>query len=117
MGDKGPLEFLKNVTKPFEIKLCTGRTKAFTDCDTWDLLNLTPETVLGIPQQLYDDYGVSQTFLQNALSDYLIQSNGMTDISRYGVKEDPVMYVGTTKHYSWPKGGGTLPHVDVINDD
>jgi hypothetical protein len=74
-SDQGPLRFLQTEEKVFEIELCTGIEKAFLKCSDWELLNLKVSTVLGIPDQLYSQYGISQTYLQNALNDYLVQSD------------------------------------------
>lgn len=95
--------------KPFEVALCTGVKKLFKECTNWELLNLTPDTVLDILDQLYQQYEISQTFLQNALSPYLIQTLGKDYLEKkFGLVNPAKFYVGTTKHYSWPKGGGSF---------
>ncbi|KAL9610984.1 MAG: hypothetical protein Q9167_004329 [Letrouitia subvulpina] len=102
---KGSLGFLTNAPEPFNIQLCDGTEKPFLSCSTWGLLNLKPKTVLNLPQDLYDVYGISQTFLQNAIQPYLIQTIGKDSLEdAFGIKNKAVYYVGTTKHYSWPKG-------------
>ena len=77
------------------------------DCSAWELLNLKPSTVLDIPHQLADQFGISQTALAAALQGYLIQTLGKDDIEkRFGIVKPSRYFVGTTKHYSWPKGAG-----------
>jgi hypothetical protein len=107
--EKGPLAFLSSA---FKVELCSGESKLFTECSTWELLNLKPSTVLNIPTQLYEEFGISQTALTNAFTDFLIQTVGKDFLEKqFNVTSTPCIFVGTTKHYSWPKGAGesTLP--------
>ncbi|KAF8892114.1 pyridoxal phosphate-dependent transferase [Infundibulicybe gibba] len=105
LGGKPLLGFLSDENTPFTIETCDGATKKFLDCTIWELMNLQPHIVLGIPNQLYETYGISQTFLQTSLSPYSIQTLGKGYIEQaLGVQRSPVIMVGTTKHYSWPKG-------------
>ncbi|KAG8527293.1 uncharacterized protein KY384_008037 [Bacidia gigantensis] len=105
---KSTLHFLDNpfgATQPFEIDLSSGKKKLFMHCTTWELLNLKPSTVLGIPQQLSDQYGVSQTALAAAMKPYSIQTVGKDFLEKkFHVNNPAQFFVGTTKHYSWPKG-------------
>jgi hypothetical protein len=106
-SDQGPLSFLQTEAQPFEIYLCTGIRKQFLNCSDWELLNLKVSTVLGIPDQLYNQYGISQTYLQNALNDFLVQSQGLpTMLQSLDVSNQPQIFVGTTRHYSWDKAAG-----------
>lgn len=76
------------------------------DCSSWELLNLRPSTVLNIPEQLFNMYGVSQTALTDALDPYSVQTTGKHYIlKRFGVDE-PVFFIASTRNYSWPKGAG-----------
>ncbi|KAI5836928.1 pyridoxal phosphate-dependent transferase [Morchella snyderi] len=121
---EGQLKFLIDPgmqhRNPFEVTLCTGVKKLFKTCTTWELLNLTPDTVLDIPDQLYQQYGISQTFLQNALSQYLIRTLGKDYLEKkFGLVNPAKFYVGTTKHYSWLKaitGIGSENIIDVPVD-
>jgi len=102
--ESSSLRYLADV---FEIELCTGKKKKFAQCDTWELLNLKPSTVLNIPDQLFNDFGVSQTALTNAFSAFSIQTVGKGYLEKkFEIESSPQMFVGTTKHYSWPKGAG-----------
>jgi len=88
--------------------LADGTAKPIKDCEAWDLLNLKPDTVLDIPQQLFTLYGISQTFLEKALKPFSIQTLGLEGLrTAYGLKNPPgKILVPATKHYSWPKGAG-----------
>lgn len=102
--EKGSLAYLKDI---FKIELCSGDTKKFMECSTWELLNLKPSTILNIPDQLFQQFGVSQTMLGAALKPFTIQTTGKDFLEkRFGIERPARMFVGATKHYSWPKGGG-----------
>lgn len=106
---ESPLKFLATIQPSFQVTLCTGAVKDFMACSIWELLNLTPATVLGFPDYLYSRYGISQTFLQNSMYNYSIQTVGKNYLERYFHIEKPAQFfVGTTKHYSWPKAAGKL---------
>ena len=113
----GSLKFLRNsvgLLPPFEIELCNGQTKSFMDCTSWELLNLKPTTVLNIPQALSDVYGISQTALAAAMKEYSIQTKGKDYLEKeFKIDKLAEFFVGTTKHYSWPKGAGE--HTAVRN--
>lgn len=109
--EKGNLHFIKD---DFEVETCKGGVDAkknFASLDTWDLLNLRPETVLGLPEKLYNQFGISGDYLKDALDKHNVQSAGLipdedktNDIYK-GLK--PMKYlVAKTRHYSWPKGLG-----------
>lgn len=104
---KGTLQFLQSASPSFTIQTCTGTTKNFLDCTDWELLNLQVPTILGLPDQLFSMYGISQSFLQAALDPFLVQTLGMdTMLSSINVAQQGQILVGTTRHYSWPKGAG-----------
>ena len=107
-SNDGPLKFLENSGSPFQIEHCTGIRKPFLECSDWELLNLSPPTVLDIPDRLYGQYGISQTYLQNALNNYLVQTIGLqTMLQSLDVNlNQPQVFVGTTRHYSWDKAAG-----------
>lgn len=100
------LAFLKGM---FRVQTCDGTEKLFSDCSTWELLNLKPSTVLNIPTMLYKKFGVSQNTLTKVLADFSIQTLGKDVLEkRFQIDADNAaqLLVGTTKHYSWPKGAG-----------
>lgn len=77
------------------------------ECSTWELLNLTPDTILNIPDRLYEEFGISQTALAAAMKDFSIQTVGRSYLEKeFGIELETQMFVGMTKHYSWPKGAG-----------
>ncbi|EPQ51982.1 PLP-dependent transferase [Gloeophyllum trabeum ATCC 11539] len=88
----------------FRVQPCVGDVKFFKDCSVWDLLNLKPETVLGLPEQLTMQFGISSDFIAGALNAYDIQTVGKDAfIQKYDILQ-PHYFVSRTKHYSWPKG-------------
>lgn len=92
---------------PFLVENCKGEEKPFVELDTWELLNLKPSTVLELSTRLTEEYSITAQFLQDALKPYLIQSVGKDSLERsFGIEKSGKFFVSTTKHYSWPKGGG-----------
>ncbi|CCO32119.1 L-2,4-diaminobutyrate decarboxylase Short=DABA decarboxylase [Rhizoctonia solani AG-1 IB] len=95
------LDFIRN---EFEIELCTGEIKLLSQATAWELMNLKPETVFDIPERLQSEYAISAGALSTALNPYLIQTCGKDVLEKkFGMKPSKY-FVGTTKHYSWPKG-------------
>ena len=93
----------------FEVETCAGEVKAFAELSTWELLNLKSNTILDIPDRLYEEYGISADFLSTVLNDFNIQTTGKDVLEREFNMESPCQYMlATTRHYSWPKGGGKL---------
>lgn len=104
MRDKAPLAFIAD---SFAVTTCIGQEKLLKDCDTWELLNLRPATILEIPERLYKEYRISSTFLDNVMKNYTVQSISKDALmKRWGIETQPVLFVPSTKHYSWPKGAG-----------
>ncbi|KAK6531098.1 hypothetical protein TWF281_007923 [Arthrobotrys megalospora] len=103
---EGNLKFIKDNPKPLIVPLCDGTHKKFVELTTWELLNLTPDAVMNLSQQLGDLYGISQTALGAALKPYLIQETGKDWLEKkFEIENEAQMFIGTTAHYSWPKGG------------
>jgi hypothetical protein len=110
MENNGPLSF---ITDTFELTTCSGTKKLFSKFTTWELLNITPDVVLDIPELLYKQYLISPTFLQQAMNDYIIQTTSKDDpmfvkrFERDGITlNNMALVTSATKHYSWPKGAG-----------
>ncbi|KAF8466153.1 pyridoxal phosphate-dependent transferase [Kalaharituber pfeilii] len=104
---EGKLKFLVDDDQPkiFDVEICEGQRKPFKDCSVWELLNLRPLTVLSIPNRLWDEYGISQTFLEQALNDYSPQTMGKDALEKkFEIQNSAKIMVPATKHYSWPKG-------------
>jgi len=110
------------VASRFKVKTCTGVEKLFRECSTWELLNLTPDVILDLPDRLQKEFRISSDAFQKTMGDYVIQTVGKDVLERqFGMK--PAKYfVATTKHYSWPKGAaitgigsGNLIEVPVDN--
>ena len=103
---------LKFLATSFDVRACDGTKKAFMDLTTWELLNLKPDTVLDLPDRLYGKYGISPAYLGEVMKKYTIQSTGKDVLEQeYGVDKPPQYMLASTRHYSWPKGGGKLSTV------
>lgn len=104
MAPGGPLN---RIAESFQVTLCGGGSKLFNECSTWELLNLTPDTVLDLERRVTQDFGFSKKYYQKVMGDHIIQTISKDSLlSQYGI-EPPQYFVATTKHYSWPKGAGS----------
>ena len=92
--------------------------KLLYNCNNWELLNLSFETILGIPDQLYKArrHGVSRQFLEKALYPYLAQTITIQEVMKRLANRkqeeheealgQPVILAPCTSHYSWHKAAG-----------
>lgn len=102
IGDSFKVSFWDKKDQKFKEEL-------LRDMDTWTLLNLHPETVLDLPEKLNKDYGISNHFLEGALKKFHIQTIGRGPLEDAHMQKNPAQYfLAKTRHYSWPKGLGTL---------
>ncbi|KAL3465417.1 pyridoxal-dependent decarboxylase conserved domain protein [Aspergillus heterothallicus] len=100
---QGRLQFART---DFLVKTCVGVEKNFADLSKWELLNLRSETILDLPKLLHDQYGVSPTYIGDAIDEYNIQTTGKGKLETTYQITKPCQYLLTsTRHYSWPKGG------------
>ncbi|KAK3379707.1 pyridoxal phosphate-dependent transferase [Lasiosphaeria ovina] len=98
----GPLRFVPDA---FSVRTCQGRLKPFRELSAWELLNLKLKTILDMPARLYSEYGITPTWLQDALDGYNIQTVGKDLLDQHykiGAKNTRY-FVSGSKHYSWPK--------------
>lgn len=101
---EGKLQYIAN---DFKVTPCGKgqQEKLFKDLDTWELLNLRPETVLEMPTTLSNKYGITSQFLQNAVNEYNIQTVGRKVLEEhFKIDKEMQYFVSETRHYSWPKG-------------
>lgn len=103
MRSNGPLAF---VADTFKIKPCIGPEKLMKDLSTWELLNLQPQTILDIPERLYNQYHMSPGFLDSVMKKYGIQSTGKAALENEFDVGSISYFVSNTRHYSWPKAAG-----------
>ncbi|KAH8205832.1 hypothetical protein TruAng_000108 [Truncatella angustata] len=102
MEEDGPLNFLKN---RFYMETCSGEQKLFFELEDWELLNLKATDILDIPDRLYQEHGISNTYLSEVMKKYTIQSTGKDVLEQKYTRDKPAQYMlATTRHYSWPKG-------------
>lgn len=100
---------LSFISDTFEVETCVGETKLLKDLSTWELLNLRVPTVLAIPERLQQECDISATYLDSVMKKYIIQSISKDVLmDKWHIKNQPVIFVPSTKHYSWPKGAGEL---------
>jgi hypothetical protein len=106
--EAGPLSF---ISKSFKLSTSQGEEKLLKDFSTWELLNITPDVVLDIPDRLYKQYSISAQFLTATMNDFIVQSIPKDDdkfTKRFGSENlNRMAYVvSATRHYSWPKAAG-----------
>ncbi|TBU57540.1 PLP-dependent transferase [Dichomitus squalens] len=83
----------------------TGEDALFSELDLWQLLNLPATTILDIPNRLHEQFGITPTYLDEVLYDYLVQSRGKQALeTEWQMAHSPSYFISATKHYSWPKG-------------
>lgn len=117
---EGDLAFIAD---RFYITTSDGTEKLFRLLDTWELLNLRPDTVLDLPAMLYQQFGISEQFLHATLEKYSIQNMGTVALNARFWIEKPMQFVlGKTNHYSWGKGGGmylwlAMIHISIRDDN
>ena len=91
----------------FLVRTCIGKEKLFKELDTWELLNLRPETILDLPAMLHRTFGITARFLGSVLARYRVQKVGNEVLDRiFGIENQMQFLLGKTSHYSWEKGGG-----------
>jgi glutamate/tyrosine decarboxylase-like PLP-dependent enzyme len=92
------------------VPLSDGSNAPLIDLDTWTLLNLGVDVVLGLAVRMESEYGIPADDVTDALDPYSIQSLGITEFARRYVGDlpQPVVLGPSTKHYSWPKDAAVL---------
>lgn len=92
------------------VTLADGTTsRRLLDLTTWERLNLTADTVLGLPSRMVDDYGVPKSAL-DTIRNYSLQTLGyqkFAGLYLHGIGE-PAVLAPVTMHYSWPKAAALL---------
>ena len=104
-GEMPPLAFIAE-----EFKVATWDNPQpcpLSKLSPWQLLNLAPDVVLSIPDQLQNLHGITPAFLADALAPYLVQTAGKEKLMQMcNVESEPQYFIASTKHYSWPKAAG-----------
>ncbi|KIJ42392.1 hypothetical protein M422DRAFT_48239 [Sphaerobolus stellatus SS14] len=98
-----PFNFIASM---FKVPRCneTGEPPLFKDLSNWELLNLRSHDILDIPHRLFDEYGITPTYLDNALKHYIIQATSKDSLQeKYSPGKPPHYMATSTRHYSWPK--------------
>lgn len=101
---EGPLGFIAD---DFRVTTCVGEEKLFKDLGVWELLNLRPEQILDMGEALYQQFGITSKYLEEALKPFSIQTTGKDVLeNEFRIKKPAKYLLAQTRHYSWPKGGG-----------
>lgn len=118
------------MNQPLMVTLPDGLTsKDITTLNSWELLNLTLDETLALPERLIDlmieanselSEDDAQKLLEDNSKDYLLQNAGMLGLytndllppvnvggTLHSIKA-PVFFVPASKHYSLPKGAAIL---------
>lgn len=93
-----------------EIQLADGSLKAIGTATSWELLNLQADEILGLPDRIEKEYGISTDEQTVIMNDYSIQNLGFDGVNAF-VSEDvkrPVVMAPSDCHYSWPKSAAVL---------
>ena len=115
------------LNQPLMVTLPDGlTTKDITTLNSWELVNLTLDETLALPERLLgimlpsdatpEDRKAAQDLVEDNTTDYLLQNTGMlgiyTDELLPPIDGDPikapVFFVPASKHYSLPKGAAIL---------
>ncbi|TCD62789.1 hypothetical protein EIP91_006407 [Steccherinum ochraceum] len=96
------------ISPTFRVRLCSDDSEAegklFSACDTWELLNLAPSTVLDLAPRLTTEYGMSSDYVQKVMAEFIVQTVTKDRLDmQFGIEKPPVYFASSTKHYSWPK--------------
>ena len=95
---------LDEVASSLYVKLCTGSEKLFCACSPWELLNLDPPTVAGIPEQLSRQFNISTETLSDILKPYTFDTIGREELDKaFGITR-PVKYIALDDHFKWTRG-------------
>ncbi|MEE4117967.1 MAG: pyridoxal-dependent decarboxylase [Paracoccaceae bacterium] len=113
--------------RDIRVTLVQGGMERLLDLDTWALLNLPVDEVIGLSPRMQKECGVTAEAIEAGLDDYSVQSLGLAAFQRTlldpHIRELPVVFAPSTAHYSWPKsaallglGKANLRHVHVDLD-
>lgn len=95
------------IAEKFAVTTCVGEEKLFKDLGNWELMNLRPEVILGMGDELHQRFGITSKFLEDALRPFSIQTTGKDVLEReFNITKPTKYFLAQTRHYSWPKGGG-----------
>lgn len=118
-------------TQEFKVYTCAKPDEKvlFVSLEPWDLLNLSTDVILDLPNQLTTQCGITAAYLDKALKQFLVQEIGkdvlmneftetFKDKWQFKLKQ-PQYLISATNHYSWPKSAGlliraTYTYVDVL---
>jgi glutamate/tyrosine decarboxylase-like PLP-dependent enzyme len=113
-------------SEALEVTLSNGSKKPITDLNSWELLNLTLDETLALPERVIElilpanpsleQREQAQQLLEENTAPYLLQNAGLLGIYSNELLpsvdgkpiQPPVFFVPASKHYSLPKGAAIL---------
>ncbi|MFF7992666.1 hypothetical protein ACFZDG_23085 [Kitasatospora xanthocidica] len=97
------------LARPLTVPLPDGTEQPLADLSPWQLVNLRPETVLGLPARLRTGYGLTDAQL-SLVGRYTIQHLGYHAFRHFlrGEVAPGVILAPATMHHSWPKAAAVL---------
>lgn len=107
---KAALERVKPEALKLPITLCDGRSEPLEALKTWQLVNITCDETLGLPQRLETEFAISIADLSAATNEFAVQDMGIYGFGQKFLSDlaAPVVFVSGTKHYSFPKAAALL---------
>jgi glutamate/tyrosine decarboxylase-like PLP-dependent enzyme len=96
--------------REIRVKLLDDSYALLTELDTWTMLNLGIDDIVGLPYEM-ELLGITPETTNTALTPYAVQNIGLLEFyQRFmsGISHTPVVMVPSTRHYSWPKGAALL---------
>ena len=82
-----------------------GGKRDLVSLDTWDLMNLRVDDVIGLLSSLAEESGLSIQEASDLVKKYSLESVGLGKFfADQNITEQPVILSPASNHYSWPKG-------------
>jgi len=93
-----------------KIRLANGQYTFIGIAGSWDLLNLSVDEVLDLPDRLNKEFHIDLNVLTDIMDNYSVQNIGFDGLRQYMDKDiqPPSLMAASTCHYSWPKSAAVL---------
>lgn len=88
------------------VEMLDGKRRRLLDLDSWQLLNLPLDEVIGLTPRITKATGISTEDITAILGSYSVQAIGLVEFHRRFLPNTPapVLLGPAPAHYSWPKG-------------
>jgi len=101
---------IKNDLKKAEqatVETCQGKCARLIDLNTWNLLNLPIDEIIGLIHSVADQSGIAEDEVVEKVDQYTVQKIGIVEFQQQFLSEYkqavPLALVPGNAHYSWPK--------------